>query len=164
MIEFGEDDPRKMPGHFYWGALRRDYASAVRADPERQNYSVVPRYWYLDATFRCARCEEEFTFSATEQRAWYEEYGFYVDAFPKHCLSCRREVRDAKELRREYDRDIENVIGGNDLEAKKKLAGTIDTLCEIGGELPPRMNENRRRLGRQISRQESGTAEGLGAP
>src|SRR5688572_28793503 len=139
---FGRDDPREMPVHFFLWSLRIDYQSAVRADVERQNCSICPRYWYIDATFQCARCESEFTFSAGEQRTWYEEYGFWVDALPKHCLACRRDLPNLKELRREYDRDVAGAIESDDLEANKRLAGIIDQLYELGGELPERINEN----------------------
>ena len=99
-----------MPPHFFYGSLRLDYGSAVRADPDSQNYGVCPRYWYIDATFRCARCNAEFSFTATEQRTWYEEYGFWIDSLPKHCLACRRELRDLKAARQEYDQCVEEVL------------------------------------------------------
>lgn len=47
------------------------------------------------------------------------------------------------------------VLDAGDIEAKKRLAGVIDQLCELGGDLPPRINENRRRLANQISKGES---------
>lgn len=151
---FGRDDPREMPPHFFLGSLRIHYASAVRADADRQNCGVCPRYWYVDADFRCARCGDEFTFTADEQRSWYEEYGFWVDAFPKHCLDCRRALRNLKDLRREYDHGVADAMQSADLGAKRRIATLIDQLYEIGGELPPRINENRRRLDRQIAKLE----------
>ena len=54
--EFGREDPREMPAHLFPEVRRMDYASAVRADTEKQNCSICPRYWYVDATFSCARC------------------------------------------------------------------------------------------------------------
>jgi hypothetical protein len=143
-----------MPVHFFYGSLRTDYDSATRANPDRQNCGVCPRYWYVDAVFRCARCGSEFPFTAEEQRVWYEEYGFWVDAFPKRCVVCRRDLRRLKDLRREYDRDVADALESGDLESKKHLAGIIDQLYEAGGELPPRINESRRRLARQIERLE----------
>ena len=145
-----------MPVHFFYRSLRIDYASAVRADTTRQNCSICPRYWYLDVSFPCARCEREFPFAAGEQRTWYEEYGFWVDSLPKHCLPCRQELRNLKELRREYDCEIAPAIESDDLERKKHLADVIDQLCELGGELPAKILENRRRLGLQIARLEEG--------
>jgi len=123
MSGFGNDDPRKMPAHFFYRSLRVDYETAVQADTDKQNCSICPRYWYVDTTFRCDRCGAEFSFSAAEQRAWYEDYGFWVDSRPRHCLACRQDLRTLK-----------------------------------GGELPPRINENRRLLANQIARAEEGAA------
>jgi Probable zinc-ribbon domain len=152
---FGHDDAREMPLHFFLGALRLDYGTAIRADAARQNCSICPRYWYLDAHFRCGRCGAEFVFTAAEQRVWYEEYRFWVDAFPKHCLECRRALRGLRTARQEYDRSVAHAMRQGDLESKRRLASVIDQLYELGGELPPRINENRRRLANQISRLES---------
>jgi hypothetical protein len=155
MSGFGREDPREMPPHFFLGSLRIDYGSAVPADPERQNCSICPRYWYVDTIFPCDRCGSAFAFTAAEQRVWYEEYGFWIDSLPKHCLDCRRELRDLKAARQEYDRCVEGALQAGDLELKKRLARVIDQLYELGGELPPRINENRKRLARQIARAES---------
>lgn len=112
----------------------------------------------MDASFPCARCGGEFPFTASEQRTWYEEYGFWVDSRPKHCLPCRKELRNVKELRREYDSELARALESNDLEGMRRLADVIDQLHEIGGELPRRIHESRRRLGRQIARLEQGAA------
>jgi Probable zinc-ribbon domain len=157
MSDFGRDDPREMPPHFFYGSLRLDYHTAVRADADKQNRSICPRHWYVDTIFLCARCDAEFLFSATEQRAWYEEYGFWVDSLPKHCLACRRELRGLKAARKEYDATVAQVIREGDLTSKKRLAEVIDQLYELGGELPARINETRRRLANQIASAGEGT-------
>jgi hypothetical protein len=158
MTAFGSDDPREMPPHFFYRARRVDYASAVRADADRQNCSICPRYWYVDTVFPCERCGVEFTFTAEEQRVWYEEYEFWIDSLPKHCLSCRRALRELKAARQEYDQRIEEALRTRELELKKRLAGVIDQLYELGGELPPRINANRKRLALEIERAEQGAA------
>jgi len=158
MTDFGRNDPREMPSHFFYRSLRVDYGSAVPADTERQNCSICPRHWYVDTIFPCDRCGSEFAFTAAEQRVWYEEYGFWIDSLPKHCLGCRRGLRDLKAARQEYDRCVENALQAGDLELKKRLAGVIDQLYELGGELPPRINENRKRLARQIARSDQSAA------
>jgi hypothetical protein len=155
MIDFGINDPRDMPLHFFFGVVRMDYGTAVRANVEAQNCSICPRYWYVDATFACERCGDEFPFSAAEQRVWYEEYRFWVDAFPKHCRDCRRDARHAKALRQEYDRQIAEVLARGDLESRKRLAAIIDRLFEFGEALPDRIHDNRRRLAEHIARAES---------
>ncbi|MBC7819129.1 MAG: zinc-ribbon domain containing protein [Planctomycetaceae bacterium] len=149
---FGEIDPRAMPHHLFWGSLHLDYNSAVKADISRQNFSVCPRYWYIDATFRCPRCSSNFCFSAEEQRRWYEELGFYVDSQAKHCDACRRDLRKLKERRQEYDRHIATALQSDDCAFKQRLVAVIDELCERGTDLPEKMHENRRILARQITR------------
>lgn len=147
---FGEDEPSKMPQHFFCGAHRIDYATAIKADTHRQNCSICPRFWYVDAYFNCAKCGAEFCFSCIEQRTWFEEYGFWVDAFPKHCLDCRKALRKLKTLRKQYDAMVSQTIRGTDLAAKRQLAAIIDQLYEQGGALPPRIHEYRRLLAHQL--------------
>lgn len=65
--------------------------------------------------------------------------------------------RAQRSARQEYDRTVTRVLDTGDIEAKKRLAAVIDQLYELGGELPPRINENRRPPGaNQISK--GGTA------
>jgi len=149
---FGARDPRAMPPHFFLGALELDYDSAVKADTRKQNTTVTPRYWYIDAKVRCERCGAIFTFSAREQQAWYEEYGFYVDSFPKHCLDCRRLLREVKALRQAYDRSIAQALQSDSLEEKRRVAEVIDRFEALGERLPDKMIEQRRALARQVER------------
>lgn len=151
MDSFGENNPREMPSFLFYRSVKVAFDTAVRADPGRQNCSICPRYWYLDLTFRCERCGAEFVFSAAEQRVWYEEYGFWIDSLPRHCLTCRRDRRHLTALRREYDRTVGATLDHGTLESRRRLAAVIDQLYEYGGDLPTRINESRRRLARQIA-------------
>lgn len=150
---FGQYDPRKMPRHLLWGALHLDYATAVRADTARQDFSVCPRHWYVDATFRCVRCDQPFIFAAEEQRFWYEELKLYVDSRAKHCKPCRRELRELKALRQEYDREVEAALArSTDVERKQRVVAVVDALGKGGVELPEKLQNNRRVLSQQIER------------
>ncbi len=151
MTDFGLNDPREMPVHFFLRAVSIDYRTAVRADADRQNRSICPRYWYVDTVFPCARCGTQFTFSAAEQRVWYEEYGFWIDSVPTRCLACRHDLRELRALRAEYDQTVAQVLHSGDPAARRRLVEVIDRLYELGGELPPRINENRRRLANLIN-------------
>jgi uncharacterized protein (DUF433 family) len=143
---------RAMPKHFFWECLHLDHDSAVRADVSRQNYSVFPRHWYVDATVKCSRCSESFYFTVLEQKRWYEDFGFYVDSFAKDCPKCRRDERTQKALRQEYDRAIEETMNSDGVEAKQRLADIIDELCSFDFALPAKIHENRKILGKQIAR------------
>jgi hypothetical protein len=75
---------------------------AVRGDPRRQLYCAghhVPKYFYVDEDRACVQCGREFTFSADEQRYWYEERKFPFDSVPVRCLTCRRRRRSEAALR-----------------------------------------------------------------
>jgi hypothetical protein len=145
--------PRGMWPYLFSGSLHLDYDSAIKADVTKQNYSVQPRQWYIDATIRCAQCGDSFCFSANEQKVWYEEYGFYVDSFPTRCNACRREQRDLKALRQEYDRDISGALASDDCDLKARMVTVIDRLCEVEEAVPVKVHENRKRLAKQIARQ-----------
>ena len=151
MIDFGLSNPREMPAHLFTGSVRIHYDTAVQADPDAQNCSICPRYWYVDADFLCERCGAEFRFTADEQRVWYEDYRFWIDSLPRHCLACRQELRSLKAARQEYDRTVAQVLEHGDLASKQRLAEIIDQLYELGGDLPPRITENRRRVASQIT-------------
>jgi hypothetical protein len=132
----------------------------VKADISKQNFSICPRHWYIDATFRCAQCGRDFCFTTGEQKVWYEDYGFYVDSCAKRCLKCRRELRNLKALRQEYDRDIAAALQSDDCGMKERLADVIDLLCEGHDDLPEKIHDNRKMLAKQIARRRGpGAAE-----
>lgn len=64
-------------------------ASSISANTLKQNFSVVPREFYLDVLKTCRDCKRHFIFFATEQRYWYEELGFFIDADCVRCPECR---------------------------------------------------------------------------
>jgi len=150
---FGEGDPTAMPAHLFWENRGLDYDSAVKADISRQNFTVCPRHWYIDATFVCSRCGHNFLFSAEEQRFWYEELRFFVDSQPRQCQECRSELRQLKALRQEYDREIAKTLRHESSpELKARLIVVIDTLRDGGIVLPDQANENRSTLAKQLER------------
>ena len=150
---FGNNDPRKMPDWLFSGVLHLNYATAVRADISKQNYSICPRHWYIDAAFRCARCGHTFVFAASEQKFWYEELGSWVDSKAKHCARCRRELRELKALRQEYDREVAAaLLPKAEIGRKQRLIEVLDLLDQSGVKLPDKISENRLVLLAQIER------------
>ena len=147
---FGARDPKGMPTHLFFGASHIDYATAERANTSKQNYSVCPRHWYVDAQFVCAACGSAFVFKASEQRFWYEELRFWIDSLPKCCPKCRQSQRARLELRKRYDTSIGEALGPCSLEAKQQVVATINELEAAGDEIPVRMRENRATLLAQI--------------
>ena len=155
-MNFSDDsDPRAMKPFFFWGHLRLNCDSAIRADTSKQDFTIFPRDWYIDATFRCTRCHEEFDFTAAEQRVWYEDYRFYVDTVPRQCIGCRRELRKLKHLRQEYNRGIADALASKDIGLKVHMASIIDQLDKAGAALPKKIHANRELLAKQITRRAS---------
>ena len=150
--DHGMLDPRLMPANFFPRVLRLDYDSALPADVLKQTFTVVPRYWYIDAAMRCERCGLDFRFSAQEQKVWYEDYRRWIDAFPKLCTPCRRFCRDRKALRQLYDRDIAAAMRSEDCDWKSYLLAIIDRMNDVEVELPTQVQENRKILAGQIGR------------
>lgn len=96
MDVFGDTDPKMMPQHFFHGAVSINYDTAVRADISKQDYTVCPRHWYIQASFKCVDCGKDFHFSVDEQRLWYEQRRFFVDSKPIRCVACRKKERVRK--------------------------------------------------------------------
>ncbi len=71
---FGNTNSRKMPERLFWGTIYIDHKTAIRGNPEKQNYSVCPRLRFINADFTCEGCGQEFTWTACEQKAWFEDY------------------------------------------------------------------------------------------
>ena len=159
MDVFGSTNPEKMPHHFFFGALAVHYKTAVRASVDKQNYSVCPRYWYIDAEFECERCGNDFMWAAEEQKAWFEDYFFWVDSHPRHCRECRAALRHLGELRREYDATVAKARDYGTVDQKKRIIEIVDELQQHFGKLPEKMTETLELFQRQIARAEpDGTA------
>ena len=148
----GDKDPKRMPKHLFRGARHLDYKTAERADISKQHCTVCPRHWYIDATFVCCDCDQEYIFTAGEQRFWYEDRGFFIDSLPKCCIRCRKAERTRLELHRRYDALIAGALSKSTSETKKEVVELIDALELAEGRIPERMIKNRSTLYAQLSR------------
>lgn len=100
-----------VPDPEHEGVVRYDpdYAppmprGAVRGDIRRQEYCPmchVPRYFYVDEPRTCVQCEMAFTFTAAEQKHWYETLRFWADSTAIRCLACRRQQRGKRAIQRQ---------------------------------------------------------------
>ncbi len=150
MDTFGNTDPRKMPGHLFHGSIGKDYSSAERADTSKQNYTVCPRYWYIDVSFECQDCKKSFVWLAKEQKLWFEEYGHYVDSQANACRNCRHLRRRRKNLRKEYDQIVGAARDENSQEAKIRVISIVDTLECLGMAVAESMRDSRDLFRKQI--------------
>ena len=140
---FGDTDPRKMPDHLFTGALFIDYETAVRGNPKKQNFSVCPRNWYVDVDFKCVECRQEFTWTTSEQKVWFEDYFFWIDSSPKHCKKCGANRRRLASMRKEYDSTVRAAREDGSLKAKTRIVELVTELELAFGNLPQKMLETK---------------------
>ncbi len=76
----------------------------VVADPSKQvpngSYDPPP-LWYVDKDFVCADCGTEETWTAEQQKWYYEEAKGTLYATAKRCQKCRMKIKEAKAIQRE---------------------------------------------------------------
>ena len=149
---FGNTHPGKMPRHFFFRALAVHHQTAVRACVEKQNYSVCPRHWYINADFKCERCGSDFTWSAEEQKAWFEDYFFWVNSQPLHCKTCRAELRHLAELQKEYDAKVAAARDHGTPDQKSRIVAIVSELQQAFGNLPEKITETMGLFQRQITK------------
>ena len=89
--------------------------SVIPADVTRQNFTVLPRSYYVDILKQCRTCNRPFIFFAREQQHWYEELGFTIDADCVRCVECRK---SDQHLRRRLIR-YSKAVSRTDLDDKE---------------------------------------------
>jgi hypothetical protein len=77
--------------------------TAIVADPARQVGSCMASTHYYDIEKTCRDCSRLFIFFAEEQRYWYEELQFPVDADCVRCAPCRKRSQSIDRLKERYD-------------------------------------------------------------
>ncbi|MHC5026153.1 MAG: zinc-ribbon domain containing protein [Planctomycetota bacterium] len=92
--------------------------TAVVAGPKLDTVSCCPPSHYADLDCACIDCTRRFIFFADEQRFWYEELGFPIEAFAVRCHECRRAARGLVRARARYEElyHHENRNRGDSLE------------------------------------------------
>lgn len=144
MDTFGSTNPRRMPPHFFPPRSVLHFESARQADVSKQNYSVCPRHWYIDADIECRSCGTPFIWSASEQRTWFEHYHFWIDSHATQCRDCRAKRRYLAGLRKEYDSIIEMARTLRDPAARQRVITIVDELEAALSIVPEKMAEARR--------------------
>lgn len=77
--------------------------TAVPADLSRQSPATVPVTHYFDAKRKCRDCARPFIFFADEQKYWYEELGFALEADCVRCVACRKKEQGLEQKRERYE-------------------------------------------------------------
>jgi hypothetical protein len=89
--------------HWHSGPSVRVPNTAIAADLARQQPATVPVTHYYDAKRVCRKCGRPYLFFAEEQKHWYEELGFPLEADCVECQPCRRDEQKLRALHRRYD-------------------------------------------------------------
>lgn len=89
--------------HWHSGEGIRIPNTAIVANIDKQLPATIPVTHYFDSRRVCRRCGRCFIFFAEEQRYWYEELRFPLDADMVKCTCCRKHERKLKEARQEYE-------------------------------------------------------------
>ena len=77
--------------------------TAVAADLSRQAPATVPVTHYYDVDKVCRDCGRRFIFFADEQKHWYEELGFPLEADAVRCPPCRKRLQHVARMRQRYE-------------------------------------------------------------
>jgi hypothetical protein len=77
--------------------------TAIAADASRQAEATLHVTHYFDAKRVCRKCERPFLFFAEEQKYWYEDLRFPLEADCLHCPPCRKDEQRLRAARQKYD-------------------------------------------------------------
>ncbi len=145
--------PKDFPEWFYPNGVRMDFSNTIPTDDyTKQNYSVVPRHWFIDAYCRCEKCNQEFCWTAQEQKRWFDDLHFYVGSFPRECPDCRKKRREMKYRFQRYQTNIKNVLlRSASLESKRGMVMLINQIeIDPDNALPDSVRKKRNILEKQI--------------
>jgi hypothetical protein len=78
--------------------------TAIAADISRQHFTTMPVTHYFDVKRVCQGCRQPFLFFAAEQKHWYEELGFSIEADCVRCVPCRKQQQGIARQRESYER------------------------------------------------------------
>ena len=92
-------DPNRYGNFIHWHSNRdcRIPDTAILADITRQHPATVHVTHYYDVKRVCRDCKRQFLFFAEEQKYWYEELGFRLEADCVRCCDCRKIIQDETE-------------------------------------------------------------------
>lgn len=97
-------------GHWRYSSLKFFPETAMAADTSKQNYAIYPRGIYVDIEETCEVCSRPFIFFAKEQKHWFENLGFWVDAHCTRCTECRKKDQEIRLMQKRY----QALVGSKD--------------------------------------------------
>jgi hypothetical protein len=95
--------------HWHSPAGVRVPNTAVAADVARQGTATLHVTHYFDARRVCRKCGRPFLFFAEEQKHWYEDLRFPLEADCLDCAPCRKDEQRLRAIRQKYDALLEET-------------------------------------------------------
>jgi hypothetical protein len=77
--------------------------TAIAADVSRQARATLHVTHYFDAKRVCRKCERPFLFFAEEQKHWYEDLQFPLEADCLECPPCRKDEQRLRAIHLKYE-------------------------------------------------------------
>lgn len=115
---------------FHWHSPEpeRIANTAVEADVSRQIFTTFPVTHYFDVRRVCHGCRRPFLFFAEEQKHWYEELGFSIEADCVRCVPCRKQQQGIARQRERYEQlfHVKPRTPAEDLEMAECCLGLIE--------------------------------------
>lgn len=93
----------KVYCHWHSPAGVRVPNTAVVADVAHQGTPTLHVTHYFDAKRVCRKCGHPFLFFAEEQKYWYEDLKFPLEADCLDCVPCRKDEQRVRVIRQKYD-------------------------------------------------------------
>lgn len=117
---------------FHWHSPEkvRIANTAVSADLARQSPATIPVTHYFDVRRQCRDCDRPFIFFAQEQKHWYEELGFPLEADCLRCVPCRKNQQGLALKRERYEELFH--VAERSLDQNLEFADCCLSLIEAG--------------------------------
>ena len=133
---------------FHWLSSRESRIpnTAIEADISKQTITTMGVTHYFDELRTCQDCDAPFIFFAAEQKHWYEDLGFSLEANCIHCIHCRKKRQAIARMRERYEQ-LFHVSTPSDAE-RLEMAECCLGLVEAGVFSPRKTEHVRALLGR----------------
>jgi hypothetical protein len=89
--------------HWHSPVTIRVPSTAVVAGVSRQKPATLPVTHYFDVRRVCRKCRRPFLFFAEEQKYWYEDLAFPLEADCLDCVECRNDEQRLLVTRQKYE-------------------------------------------------------------
>lgn len=157
-----EDDvpggSRYIKLHWHSGPDCRIPNTAIAATMSKQHASTMAVSHYFDVKRTCRDCARPFLFFAEEQKHWYEELGFGLEADCVRCVPCRKQAQGLAQARQRYE-ELFHVAEPDDAQLLEMAECSV-RLIEAGV-FAPRHHERVRSLLRRVSDEHAARKQAL---